>query len=181
MDTKMQVAIVAFVGVIVGALITAAGQFVLALWRFRRDDKAKRALVKLAARLVHDELNTAHALIQLSHSTGSWYSDPDLCKTVTWKKYRGDIAGALPDASWLSICDGILAVEIIRDVRSHHFDQPATFSVTTKEREAIENLGPRVNWALSVIGPYAADVGPSRAQRLRAWLTAPLRRSKRAT
>jgi hypothetical protein len=174
----MQVAIVAFVGVIVGSFITALSQFVLALWKFRRDDKAKRALVKLAARLVHDELNTAHSLIQLSHSTGSWYSDPDLCKTVTWKKYRGDIANALPDAHWLSICDGILAVEIVRDVRSHHFDEPATFLVTLEERDAIENLGPRVYQALSVIGPYAADAGPSRTRRLRTFLTARLRRSK---
>src|SRR5205814_9203441 len=65
------------------------------------------------------------------------------------KKYRGDIANALPDAHWLSICDGILAVEIVRDARSHHFDQPATFSVTVEEREAIENLGPRVYQARS--------------------------------
>jgi hypothetical protein len=96
------------------------------------------------------------------------------------EKYRGDIANALPDAHWLSICDGILAVEIVRDVGSHHFDQSATFSVTVDERQAIKNLGPRVYQALSVVGPYAADAGPSRARRLRAFLTARLRRSKPA-
>ena len=181
MDTKMQVAIVAFVGVIVGAVISVVGQFVLALWTARRNDKDKQLLVQRAARLVADELNLANAAIIGSHASNEWYFDPDLCNTVDWKEYRSTIAGALPYADWQSLCNGILAVKIIRDVRSHNFNQPnPSFSLTTKTRDVIETAGPRVEEALRTIQPYAIDAPPGHARRLGSWLVALVRRRKRA-
>jgi hypothetical protein len=178
MDTKMQVAIVGLVGVLVGSVISVLGQFVLTLWSARRDDKTKGLLVKLAARLVADELNTANAAIIQSHVDNKWYFDPDLCNTVDWKMYRSTIAPVLPYGDWLSLCNGTLAVKIIRDARSDTYD-PENPSLTTQTRDVIETAGPKVEEALSTIQPYAADALPSRARRLRSWLVARMRRSKR--
>lgn len=157
MDSKMEVAIVAFVGVIVGAVISVVGQFALAFWSARRDDKAKRLLVKLAARLVEDELSSAYAAILGSHTSGRWYHSPDLCKTLNWREYRSTLAGVLPYAQWRSLCDGILAVEIIGDVRSHTFDE-LNPSLTPETRDVIVTLGPKVETAVIAIQPYASDV-----------------------
>jgi sugar phosphate isomerase/epimerase len=154
MDISLQVAIIGLMGAVVGALISTV---IPAIWRDRRAAKEKRSNEKRAARLVADELNTAHALIKLSYDTGLWYSDPDLCNTVTWQKYRSTLAEALPHAQLRSVCDGILALGIIRNARSHHFEQAATFSLTQQERELIEVLGPKVNLALNVITSYTED------------------------
>jgi hypothetical protein len=165
MDIKMQVAIVGFVGVLVGSLVSILGQLVITLWSTRRADRDKRLLVIRAARLIADELNNANSAIIHTHMTNTWYFDPDLCSTEDWKKYRSTIAGALPFADWMSLTEGTLAVKTVRDTRSHTFD-PTVLYLTKEIRDVIESLGPRVEKALKTIQPYAAGNFPNRRHRL---------------
>lgn len=160
----MQVAVVGFVGVLVGSIISILGQLVLTFWSTRRADKDKRLLVMRAARLIADELNNANSAIIQSHMSNKWYFDPDLCSTEDWKKYRSTIAPALPFLEWLSLCDGALAVKIVRDTRSHTYD-PNNLHLTKQIRDVIESLGPRVEQALKTIQPYAASEKPIRRKK----------------
>ncbi len=166
MDIKMQVAIVGFVGVLVGSVVSILGQFVITLWNTRRADKDKRLLVTRASRLIADELNNANSAIIQSYKSNTWYFDPDFCSTEDWKEYRSTVASALPYVDWLSLCDGTLAVKIVRDIRSHTYD-PNNFYLTEQTRGVIETLGPRVEKALITIQPYAAGDLPKRRHRLK--------------
>ena len=161
----LRVAIVGFVGVLVGAVVAAFAQYILAVRRERRDDMADWKSVKRSARLVANELDTAQGANRSSLTLNQWTFTPNMYETNAWLDHRNTLAAALSENAWDALTFGIWAVETVRDVRRANFDQPnPLWSLTEDTAAAIEHAMVPIQNALVALKPYASDapVQPSR-------------------
>jgi HAMP domain-containing protein len=91
--TAIIVAVVALLATIVGAAISAAASYFIAVRQeraARETDKLRNAIeTKRAARLVYAELTTGVAAVSMALEQKEWW--PDLMKVSSeeWKKYGG--------------------------------------------------------------------------------------------
>jgi hypothetical protein len=154
----LQVAIVGFVGVLVGAVVAALAQYILAVKRERREDRANWKSVKRSARLVANELDTAQGANRSSLTLKQWTFTPNHYETNAWLKYRKTLAAELTENAWEALTFGIWAVETVRDVRRANFDQPnPQWSLTDDTAAAIERALVPIENALVALKPYASD------------------------
>lgn len=164
----LQVAIVGFVGVLVGAVVAAGAQFILARRHEHREDMANWKSVKRSARLVANELDTAQGANRSSLTLRQWTFTPNKYETNAWLEHRSTLAGELSENAWEALTFGVWAVETVRDVRRANFDQPnPQWSLTVDTAAAIEQaLGPIQN-ALVALEPYASDTPVQRSKFMR--------------
>jgi len=92
-------AVVGAGGVIVGAALTFCGQLINEGIRGRREreseEKRDTKALRLAARLVMEELAEANTLIEQAARTGRYWRAPRQIPTETWNQYRTDLAIAI--------------------------------------------------------------------------------------
>src|SRR5664280_1034399 len=109
----MMAAIFGLVGVIVGGIITAGSNYVLAVRRERadrdRDSRASAIEVKRAARLIAMELARAQAVATFAINERHWI-DENLT-TEAWQKYAATIAPILSNEAWGDVSIAFVALE----------------------------------------------------------------------
>jgi hypothetical protein len=105
------VACIGLLGVLIGGMITAGANFVLAVRRERveaeRDRRSHAIEIRRAARLIIMELRLGEATAQLYIDKRYWWDHSDIqLKTDAWQKYGDIIAPILSDAEWLAVSVG---------------------------------------------------------------------------
>jgi hypothetical protein len=95
----MDPALIGLIGVAAGGLLTISGQLLTEHLRGKRERKAEerreaRAL-RLAVRLVMEELAEASSLLQSAAKSFRYWPAPRQIPTNTWNQYRTDIAAAV--------------------------------------------------------------------------------------
>jgi hypothetical protein len=90
-------------GVVFGGVLTTSGQLIVERGRARRERDAGRQKelleLRLAARLVVEELAECAALIEKAAETGRYWRAPRQLPAGSWDEYRTDIAVALDSAA----------------------------------------------------------------------------------
>ena len=118
----MESAIFGLVGVIVGGLITAGSNFVLA----RRQERASTATesrihaadLKRAARLIDLELLYAQAAAVRFIEKRRWWSEDLELVTESWQQYRAIVAPELSWDDWHGLATAALAVDQMRALQA---------------------------------------------------------------
>jgi hypothetical protein len=111
-------------GVILGGLLTTGGALLLDFRRTRREEQAeKRAVardVRLAARLVVEELAESLALIEEAADTRRYWAGSRQLPTETWNGYRTEIAAAIEsNLDWRQITEGYDAINNLNWLVNH--------------------------------------------------------------
>jgi hypothetical protein len=105
--TAITVAGIGLFGVLIGGIITAGANFILAVRRERveaaRDRRSYGLEVKRAARVIMSELPLAQALAKTAVEDRLWWSSDAQVKTDAWQKYGAVIAPELSVAEWSAV------------------------------------------------------------------------------
>lgn len=119
LDTKtaITVACISLVGVLVGGIITAGSNWILAVRRERTEywiDRHNHDIeVRRASRLIDRELAIAGAVVSYCMENKQWWRrsvDDMHVKTEDWEKYKDVVASELSDTDWLTVATAFLAV-----------------------------------------------------------------------
>jgi hypothetical protein len=117
--TAIIVALIGLGGVLVGGLITAGVNWVLAVRREKveaeRDRQGRAIQVKRAVRLIAFELDDIKACANIALQQKHWSAEYPLT-TEAWQKFRGDIAPMLSADNWREVAIAFLAVGALRSV-----------------------------------------------------------------
>jgi hypothetical protein len=119
----MSRAIIGFVGVIVGAIIVAGSNYLIASRHERTDtqrENRNRAIeVKRGSRLIDTDLSRAQAAANTCVEKRHWWSADASPLTVQgWQQYRGIIAPELSYNAWVAVRVAVEAVEDLKTTRS---------------------------------------------------------------
>ena len=154
----MMAAIFGLVGVIVGGIITAGSNYVLAVRRERadrdRDSRASAIEVRRAARLIAVELARAQAVATFAINERRWI-DENLT-TEAWQKYAATIAPILSNEAWSDVWLAIVALEYTEGSKNEYLsgvlrDIPIPDNITELITPKLENI----KRGLEALGPYA--------------------------
>jgi hypothetical protein len=155
--TAITVAAIGLLGVLIGGVITAGANFVLAVRRervdARRDDRSHAIEVRRASRLIVFELLGAAATVKSCVEKRQWWVTPHIqLKTEAWQKYSDVIAPALSETEWFAVSKAFMEIEQILA------DPDKGEEITDIIAE--EWFAPRlqdIQKAVSALGPYARD------------------------
>jgi hypothetical protein len=122
-STAIIVAVVAFVSTVLGAVIGAVTNYVLAVRRERsereRDSRAHVTEVKRAARLIDLELLKAQSLAGVAMNKRYWIPEPDAqISSDVWRQYAVTISAELSYQAWVLVARAFLAAEHINGSRA---------------------------------------------------------------
>lgn len=93
-------AYIAFVGVVVGAVMTGLKDYVLTRMKQQQDRHAEESTELQARRLIHFELCEAQHLIGLCLQYQKWMPDPYNVRVIAWNTYSPVLAGKLAKEDW---------------------------------------------------------------------------------
>ena len=119
----MSVAIIGLVGVLIGAIITAGSNYLVADRRERADrerESRNRAIeIRRASRLIDADLVRAQAACVMMIDKRHWWPDDVSPLTLEgWQQYRGVIAPEVSYAAWSALMVAVEAVDIVMTSRS---------------------------------------------------------------
>jgi hypothetical protein len=112
MNVPILVAIIAFVGTIVGGTIVTAGNYFLA--RMREQTEAARAAeiqageLKMAARLIASELQQDYLTVEYYVKERRWWRPDEELSTEAWKGYKHLLAPHLPYDAWDNVAHAVI-------------------------------------------------------------------------
>ena len=114
--TAITVAGIGLLGVLIGGIITAGANFVLAVRRervdARRDALSHAIEVKRASRLIIFELLGAEATVKICVEKRHRWVNPHIqLKTEAWQKYSDVIAPALSEIEWLAVSKAFAMIQ----------------------------------------------------------------------
>jgi hypothetical protein len=153
--TTITVAGIGLLGVLIGGIITAGANFVLAVRRERveaeRDHRSHAIEVKRASRLILVELVGAEATTKICVEKRRWWDHPDIqLKTEAWRKYSDVIAPALSDAEWFDVS---LAFSAIHQL----LESPREPEITDSLAEQIIPMLRDIQKGRLALEPYSLD------------------------
>jgi hypothetical protein len=107
----MDSAVIGAGAVVAGVVLTLSGQLLIEGLRAKREREAEERReareLRLAARLVMEELAEAMSLIEAAARTRRYWVPPRLMPTQTWTDYRTELAAAITSpVDWRSITAG---------------------------------------------------------------------------
>jgi hypothetical protein len=119
----MDIAIIGFIGVIIGAFIVAGTNYLIQ-WRHERADNRRESRnrtieLKRGARLIDADLSRAQAAANICVEKRQWWSaDIPPLTTEGWQQYRGIIAPELSNNAWVTVRVAVEAVDNLKTARS---------------------------------------------------------------
>jgi hypothetical protein len=120
--TAILVAVVALVATIVGAVIGAAANYVIALRQeraARENDKRRNATeTKRATRLVYAELTIGAQAVSIALEQKEWWPDIVKVSSEEWEKYRGRLAPELTDKDWVTLVSAYIGLNFFNSNRN---------------------------------------------------------------
>ena len=116
-STSITPAIIGLVGVLVGGIITAGSNYIVAIRKEHadqaREESDRKGELHRAARMIWVELNDADTALHLADS--GWTRDTSAhARADSWDKYGSSLASAMPFKEWESLAvayDGIYTLQ----------------------------------------------------------------------
>ena len=113
--TALEVASIGVVGVLLGSVISTAANVILAVRRERveaqRDERNGASDLKIATRLISEELGIARAAVEDSFERKRW--SPTTLRTDAWQKYKSTVASEATDQEWFELTIAYVRLEIL--------------------------------------------------------------------
>ncbi|MBV8337622.1 MAG: hypothetical protein JO358_19730 [Alphaproteobacteria bacterium] len=113
--TALEVASIGVVGVLLGSVISTAANVILAVRRERveaqRDERNGASDLKIATRLISEELGIARAAVEDSFERKRW--SPTTLRTDAWQKYKSTVASEATDQEWFELTIADVRLEIL--------------------------------------------------------------------
>ena len=127
-------AIFGFLGVIVGASITAVSSYLLDERRSKRErereERDRLTVVTRAARMIDADFSTAHACASYALKQNCYWDSSKVPLTVKgWNDYAAIIAPAVSSDAWLKIRLGIDAIKNLNDYREFDASRPTAQAI----------------------------------------------------
>jgi hypothetical protein len=159
--TAIIVAGIGLFGVLVGGMITAGANFVLAVRRERveaqRDRRSNAIEVKRASRLIVLELSGAEVSAKICVEKRRWWVDPNIqLKTEAWRKYGDVLAPALSDAEWRAVSIAFVAVQQLLSNT-----EITVLEITDTLAAGISIMLRDIQNGRLALEPYASDLPPT--------------------
>jgi hypothetical protein len=146
--TAIIVATIAFVGVLVGGLITAGTNYLLAVRKekadARKDRNSEAAEVAAAARIIHLELIAYSSSCRVALDRKGEPPDIEPLTLLNWEKYSHLLAGALTFDAWVAISHAFLSATVYQKI----FDP---------DSETLQGMVDDVVQAADALTPYLID------------------------
>lgn len=122
--TPLAAALIGAGGAVFGGVLTTSGQLLIERQRSKRESEAgeqlRRREVRLAVRLVMEELAESMALIEGAARSRRYWVGPRQLPTATWNDYRTDIAVAIESAlDWRRVTAAYDAINNLNWVVDH--------------------------------------------------------------
>jgi hypothetical protein len=157
--TAMIVAGIGLFGVLVGGMITAGANFVLAVRRERveaqRDRRSNAIEVKRASRLIMLELSGAEVTAKICVEERRWWDDPNIdLKTEAWRKYGDLLAPALSDAEWIAVSIAFVNIQRLSHAK-------ITVEITDTLAAQISYHFREIQKGRLALEPYTLDLPPT--------------------
>lgn len=159
--TPLAAALIGAGGAVFGGLLTTSGQLLIERGRAKRerqaDERRQARELRLAVRLLTEELAESFSLVEESAKSRRYWLAPRQLPTATWSEYRTDIATAIESpAEWRYVTMAYDAINNLNwivdhrrrtsgDTRGHQFGffvepDDQTREVWRALRKAIETL-----------------------------------------
>jgi hypothetical protein len=122
---------IGFIGVIVGGALAGGVSYVL-------ERRRERVALRVAARLIEEDLRTAYAAVSASVEAGCRWAWPADTKIVTscWNDQRGLIAANVPHSDWRKVTRAVRRIHRLQDERGNDQQwQKASERQATRLRE----------------------------------------------
>jgi hypothetical protein len=129
-------ALFGFIGVIVGALLAGASQYVL----LRRRERAE---ARVARRLVAWELEN---LDHLLYTAGRFAFDSQTFSTAAFSRYQDVLARELPDAEWLEVAEAYVLLDSTREIASFNEQEALREQATERLEDQVKTTLTRAIW-----------------------------------
>lgn len=122
--TPLAAALIGALGAVIGGILTASGQLLIDRGRAKREregeDRRQARELRLAVRLVTEELAESFSLIEESAKSCRYWVAPRRLPTETWNQYRTDIASAIDSpAEWRYITMAYDAINNLNWIVEH--------------------------------------------------------------
>jgi hypothetical protein len=122
--TPLAAALIGAGGVVFGGVLTTSGQLLIERGRAKRERQAEERRhareLRLAVRLVMEELAEALSLVEAAARSGRYWVGPRQLPTDTWNRYRTDIAAAIEASlDWRRITAAYDAINNLNWVVGH--------------------------------------------------------------
>jgi gas vesicle protein len=162
-NTPLLVGLVALIGTLLGAIIGAVTQYLIATQKQKDAAKAEegrnRIEIKRAARLIQMELLAGYAALKSIVKFRAW----TLAKTGTddWKKYSHVLAPVMSDKDWLDLCVAEMSLDYIESSRDKAVGAtPPMYELSEQLSVALNVDLERIDRGLTVLQPWHLDPQP---------------------
>ncbi|MFO7556430.1 MAG: hypothetical protein R6W88_14615 [Desulfobacterales bacterium] len=153
----MERAIIGFIGVIVGAIIVAGSNYLIASKRERADTQKENRNhvieIKRASRLIDADLSRANAAAKICVEKRHWWSADAYPLTIEgWQQYRGIIAPELSYNAWVTVRVAVEAVDNLKTARdiSINFAEQSENNLTAMAKELAEEFESIQAWLTAI-------------------------------